>query len=144
MDPNFLWPPVSCRRRKGGGPAVVETGAAAAARPRRWKRKVSLLCPDSEARIYQISSFYLNCWEDKRHLFDLEINLRLLVKRQMATLLCYINLYWKRRYTVNRIILWDECTKFFHALLISTPADRFESPCVDEIWSAVYRGVCPW
>jgi hypothetical protein len=39
-----------------------------------------LICPDSEARIYQVSSFYLNCWEDKKHLFNLEINLRLLVK----------------------------------------------------------------
>ena len=128
MDHNSLRPPASCQRRKGGGPAVVETGAAAAARPRRWKRKVSLLCPDSEARIYQISSFYLNCWEDKRHLFNLEINLRLLVKRQMATLLHYINLYWKKHYTVNRIILWDECTKLFHALLINTLADRFQCP----------------
>jgi hypothetical protein len=34
----------------------------------------------------------------------------------MAKLLHYKQLYWKKRYTVNRIKLGDECTKFFHAM----------------------------
>ena len=34
----------------------------------------------------------------------------------MQTLLRYKNLYWKKRFTTNRIKLGDECTKFFHAM----------------------------
>jgi hypothetical protein len=38
------------------------------------------------------------------------------VKKQLETLLHYKNLYWRKRYTVNRIKLGDECTKFFHGM----------------------------
>jgi hypothetical protein len=31
-------------------------------------------------------------------------------------LLRYKNLYWRKRFTVNRIRFGDECTKFFHAM----------------------------
>lgn len=34
----------------------------------------------------------------------------------MTQLLRYKNLYWNKRYTVNRIKCGDECTKFFHAM----------------------------
>jgi hypothetical protein len=59
---------------------------------------------------------FLDTLEDRRRLFNTEANLRKLVKDQMAKLLHYKQLYWKKRYTVNRIKLGDECTKFFHAM----------------------------
>lgn len=59
---------------------------------------------------------FLDALEDKRMLFNPEINLRRLVKVQLQKLLHYKNLYWRKRYTVNRIKLGDECTKFFHAM----------------------------
>lgn len=39
---------------------------------------------------------FLDGLEDRRHLFNPESNLRILVKRQLATLLHYKNLYWKK------------------------------------------------
>lgn len=54
--------------------------------------------------------------EDSRPLFYTEQNLRRLVKVQIAKLLRYKSLYWKKRYTVNRVKLGDENTKFFHAV----------------------------
>jgi hypothetical protein len=57
---------------------------------------------------------FLDNLEDMRQLFNPECNLRILVKRQLCTLLRYKNEYWKKRYTVNRIKFGDECTKFFH------------------------------
>jgi hypothetical protein len=59
---------------------------------------------------------FLDGLEDRRPLYNTESNLRSLVKRQLATLLHYKNVYWKKRYTVNWIKLGDECTKFFHAM----------------------------
>jgi hypothetical protein len=56
---------------------------------------------------------FLDSLEDNRPLYNTEANLRLLVKGQLKTLLHYKNLYWRKRYTVNRIKLGDECTKFF-------------------------------
>lgn len=43
-----------------------------------------------------------------------------LIKAQLATFLRYQNQYWKKRFTVNRIRLEDECTKFFHAMATVT------------------------
>jgi hypothetical protein len=54
--------------------------------------------------------------EERRALFNTERNLRNIVKAQSAKLLHYKHIYWKNRYTVNRIKLGDECTKFFHAM----------------------------
>ena len=59
---------------------------------------------------------FLDSLEDKRQLFNPELNLRNLVKSQLRKLLHYKNIYWKNRYTVNRIRFGDECTKFFHAM----------------------------
>jgi hypothetical protein len=59
---------------------------------------------------------FLDTLEDRRGLFNPEANLRAAVKRQLQTWLHYKNLYWKKRYTVNRIRLGDECTKFFHGM----------------------------
>lgn len=60
---------------------------------------------------------FFDALEDVRLLYNLEANLRRLVKVQMQKLLHYKNLYWKNRYTVNMIKLGDECTKFFHGML---------------------------
>jgi hypothetical protein len=59
---------------------------------------------------------FLDDLEDRRPLYNIESNLRRLVKQQLATLLHYKNVYRKKRYTVNRIKFGDECTKFFHAI----------------------------
>lgn len=59
---------------------------------------------------------FLDSIEDRRGLYNPEANLRAAVKRQLRKWLHYKNLYWKKRYTVNRIKLGDECTKFFHGM----------------------------
>jgi hypothetical protein len=59
---------------------------------------------------------FLDSLEDSRPLYNKEANLRLLVKGQLKTLLHYKKLYWRKRYTVNRIKLGDECTKIFHSM----------------------------
>lgn len=58
----------------------------------------------------------LDASEDRRGLYNPESNLRLVVKKQLQTWLHYKNLYWRKRYTVNRIKFGDECTKFFHSM----------------------------
>jgi len=52
----------------------------------------------------------------KRLLFDHESAFRNVIKDHLAFLLRSKNLYWRKRYTVNRIKFGDECTKFFHAM----------------------------
>ena len=42
--------------------------------------------------------------------------MRNIIESQLRDLLHYKNIYWKNRYTVNRIKFGDECTKFFHAM----------------------------
>lgn len=59
---------------------------------------------------------FLDALEERRALFNTERNLRNIVKDQVTKLLHYKHLYWKKRYTVNRIKLGYECTKFFHAM----------------------------
>ena len=59
---------------------------------------------------------FLDALEDIRGLFNAEANLRAVVKKQLQIWLRYKNLYWRNRYTVNRIKLDDECTKFFHGM----------------------------
>ena len=59
---------------------------------------------------------FLDALEDIRGLFNPEANLRAVVKKQLQIWLRYKNLYWRNRYTVNRIKLGDECTKFFHGM----------------------------
>jgi hypothetical protein len=60
--------------------------------------------------------FFLDSLEECRQLLLTEWNLRLTIKRQLQMLLRYKNLYWRKRFTVNRIRFGDECTKFFHAM----------------------------
>jgi len=59
---------------------------------------------------------FLDALEDRRFLYNPELNLRIMIKNQLATLLHYKNVYWRKRYTVNRVKFGDECTKFFHAM----------------------------
>lgn len=59
---------------------------------------------------------FLDTLEDIRILYNPKANLRRLIKAQLQTLLHYKNLYWRKRYTINRIKLGDECTKFFHGM----------------------------
>jgi hypothetical protein len=60
--------------------------------------------------------FFLDTLEETRPLFNPEVNLRNIIKVQLATLLRYRKEYWRKQYTVNRICFGDECTKFFHAM----------------------------
>ena len=60
--------------------------------------------------------FYLDSLEDCRPLFLPEWNLRLIIKKHLQTLLRYKNIYWRKRYTNNRVRFGDECRKFFHAM----------------------------
>ena len=59
---------------------------------------------------------YLDALEECRFLTSMEWNLRRIVQKQNLKLLHYKSTYWKQRYTVNRVKLGDECTKFFHAM----------------------------
>ena len=54
--------------------------------------------------------------EECRRLLDLEWNIRVIIKKHLATLLKYRKIYWQKRYTINRVRFGDECTKFFHAM----------------------------
>jgi hypothetical protein len=59
---------------------------------------------------------FLDSLEDQRGLYSPEANLRIVVRKQLKTWLRYKNIYWRNRYTVNRIKFGDECTKFFHGM----------------------------
>jgi hypothetical protein len=59
---------------------------------------------------------FLDDLEDQRTLYNPEANLRLAVKKQLKVWLQYKNIYWRNRYTVNRVKFGDECTKFFHGM----------------------------
>lgn len=59
---------------------------------------------------------YMDTLEQFRPLFNLEWNLRTIVKKQLNSLLLQQCQYWKQRNTVNRIKFGDECTKYFHSM----------------------------
>lgn len=59
---------------------------------------------------------FLDGLEDRRGLFNPEVNLGSAVRKQLEFWLRCKNLYWRNRFTVNRIKLGDECTKFFHGM----------------------------
>ena len=59
---------------------------------------------------------YLDTLEDFRPLLLPEWNFRVIIKAHLQVLLRYKNIYWKKRFTANRIKLGDENTKFFHAM----------------------------
>lgn len=59
---------------------------------------------------------FLDTLEDHRGLYNPEVNLRMAVRKQLQTWLKYKNIYWRNRYTINRIKFGDECTKFFHGM----------------------------
>ena len=79
-----------------------------------WSRKLSNLSRliDNCNKVI----FFLDDLEDHRVLQTLERNFRSLIKEHMQTLLKFKTEYWRKRYTVQRIKLGDECTKFFHAM----------------------------
>ena len=54
--------------------------------------------------------------DDHRGLYNPEANLRIIIKRQIKIWHRYKTIYWKNRYTVNRVKYGDECTKFFHGM----------------------------
>lgn len=54
--------------------------------------------------------FFLDNLEECRHLYLPEWNLRMIIKRHLLTLLRYRNIYWRKRYIVNKIKFADECT----------------------------------
>jgi len=60
--------------------------------------------------------FFLDAVEDCRPLLLPKWNFRLIIKSHLQNLLKYRNIYWKKRYTANKIKLGDENTKFFHAM----------------------------
>ena len=79
-----------------------------------WSRNLSnlnLLIGNCNAVIGHLDSL-----EELRLLYSPELNLRLILKRQLRTLLRYKNAYWKKRFTNNKVKFGDECTKFFHAM----------------------------
>ena len=49
-------------------------------------------------------------------LLSYETVFRNVIKDHLAKLLRSKNLYWRKRYTVNRVKFGDECTNFFHAM----------------------------
>ena len=59
---------------------------------------------------------FLDSLEDRRLLYNTEINLRNLVKKHLRTLLHYKKEYWRKRFTNNKVKFGDECTKFFHSM----------------------------
>jgi hypothetical protein len=59
---------------------------------------------------------FLDSLEDQRGLYNPVANLRMVVKKQLQVWLRYKNIYWRNRYTVNRVKFGDECTKFFHSM----------------------------
>jgi hypothetical protein len=79
-----------------------------------WSRKLSNLSRliDNCNKVI----FFLDDLEDHRVLQTLERNFRSLIKEHMQTLLKFKTEYWRKRYTVQRIKLGDECTKFFQAM----------------------------
>ena len=94
--------------------AISSKFKALRSRLREWSKHLSNL------RLYidncnTVISF-LDLLEDRRGLYNPEANLKAIVKKQLKTWLHYKNLYWRKRYTVNRIKFGDECTKFFHGM----------------------------
>lgn len=59
---------------------------------------------------------YLDTVENLRRLFSPEWNMRLIIKKQLGSLLSQQTQYWKQRNTINRIKHGDECTKYFHSM----------------------------
>jgi hypothetical protein len=79
-----------------------------------WSKNISdlsLLINNCDTTI-----LFLDQQEDTRGLFNTEANLRIIIKAHLQTSLHYKNLYWRKRFTNNRIKFGDECTKFFHAM----------------------------
>lgn len=56
--------------------------------------------------------FYIDSLEESRTLFNLEWNLKHIVKEQLTTFLQYKDVNWKKRYTMNKNKFRDEFTKF--------------------------------
>jgi hypothetical protein len=91
---------------------------------------------------YNTVILYLDDLENIRPLFNPEANLRILVKQQLKTLLHYKNLYWRNRYTNNKVKFCDECTKFFHAMATISHRQNTISQILNEdgIWVQDHSG----
>ena len=83
-----------------------------------WSRKLSNLTALIENCNKVI--FYLDSFEECRSLVLMEWNLRKIIRVKLLQLLRYKNIYWRKRHTVIRIRLGDECTKYFHAMATLT------------------------
>jgi hypothetical protein len=70
---------------------------------------------------------FLDGLEKARMLFNPEVNLRLLIKRQLKNLLHQKNIYWRNRFETSKIKLGDECTKFFHSMA-TISSERIQYP----------------
>jgi hypothetical protein len=81
---------------------------------KKWSRTLSNLTSLMENCNKVI--FFLDSLEDCRSLNNPERNLRNIIKIKFLQLLRYKSIYWKKRHTVNRVKLGDECTKYYHAM----------------------------
>jgi hypothetical protein len=89
-----------------------------------------------------IVTLFLDGLENARILFNPEANLRIMVKKQRKTLLHYKNLYWRKRFTNNKVKFGDECTKFFHAMATISHRQNTISQILNEdgIWVQDHSG----
>jgi hypothetical protein len=64
------------------------------------------------------------------------------VKHQLKTLLYYKNLYWRKRFTNNKVKFGHECTHFFHAMATISHRQNTISHILDEdgIWVQDHSG----
>jgi hypothetical protein len=85
---------------------------------------------------------FLDTLENFRTLFNPRANLRILIKHQLKTLLHYKNLYWRKRFTNNRVKFRDECTKCFHAMATISHRHNTISQVLNEegIWVQDHSG----
>jgi hypothetical protein len=79
-----------------------------------WRRNLSEL--GQLISNYNTVICFLDGQEETRFLFNPEVNLRFLIRRQLKNLLHQKNIYWRNRFKSNKVKLGDECTKFFHSM----------------------------
>jgi hypothetical protein len=84
-----------------------------------------------------IISYQHDALEECRVLYLQEWNLRTIIKRHLQTLLRYKNLYWKKRYTVNRIKFGGECTNFFHSMATVSYRKNIITQLIDDSGNTV-------
>ena len=90
-----------------------------------WSRGISNL--NILIANYNKVILFMDTLEEIRPLFAMEFNFRNVIKEHLAKLLRSTNIYWKKRYTINRIRFGDECTKFSHAMATVSYRTLFHS-----------------